>query len=154
MFLRTLLNTALFIFIFFVCMLIDARIGLHVFTLGFLLASLLFTTAGQIIFLLLFFSCFNDVRFIFPLGLTFLLTSPFYLIYPFLIPYVRYRMALLYGYLVVAASISTFFQYKEFTSPTHVFWICVWSGVWVAVVYAYSIKMFQRSFGIKAKLRF
>lgn len=123
--------------------------------MGVLISSLFFLTTHQIFILLLLFAFFHDVRFQFPLGLTFLIIFPFVLVYPVMLKFMRSRMLVLYCYLTVAAILASIFQYGQSIQPQHILWTVLLTGGWVVAVYAYSIGRYQKySLNFRKKLRF
>lgn len=149
---RTLI-TYIPLFVAFVLLLIvDSVIGVHVFSIGFLLSLVFFMTSDRIFSLFLIFGFFNDVSFQLPLGMTFLLIAPYFFFFPTLIAIVKSRMILLYGYLVLCGSVMSVLQFQHALQPTHIILTLCCGAVWTVCVYLYAIRRYQDfSFNTKKK---
>ncbi len=137
---------------YFLLMILDASLGVHTMSTGFLLALLLFTPISRTLLLLLFLTLTHDVRFALPLGGSFVGIVPFYFVLPYLIKVLRSRFVVLLCYLIIVSLIFSLTELGELMSFSTLLKTGLSAFGWVFVVYLYALRRYQDfSFSTKQK---
>lgn len=149
---RSFFISLLLLCVAFILLSLDGVLHLHVFFVGLLLALAIFFSSERILFIYLIGGFFQDIRFHFPFGLTFLCIAPFLFVLPFLVKRIHSRMAVLFFYLVGSGFFLEVVEYRQFVQPAQFISTIFFSAVYVVLVYLFAMRIIRdQSFQTKRR---